>query len=130
MTLKFWRLVLIVALVVALSPPARAESLQTAGKQVAAGIIVLAAAIGVLITYLIVHQAHKKAAITGCISTGANGMRTVTDEKDRKTYTISGDPVGLKPGDRMTLEGKRKRSGKTLVFEARSVTKDLGVCTP
>jgi hypothetical protein len=43
---------------------------------------------------------------------------------------VSGDPVGVKPGERMTLEGKRKQSGKTLVFEAHSVTKDFGACQP
>ena len=129
MTLKLWRAVLIIVLSVAVAAPARAESIATAGKQIEVGIVVVSIAIGVLVTYLIVHHAHKKSAITGCITAGANGM-SVTDEKDKRTYTMSGDLVGVKPGDRMTLEGKRKQSGATLVFEARSVTKDFGACSP
>jgi hypothetical protein len=39
-------------------------------------------------------------------------------------------PVGVKPGDRMTLVGKRKQSGNTLVFETYSATKDFGACPP
>jgi len=130
MTLKLWRAVLVVVLAVALAAPARAESLQTAGEQVVAGIVVVSIAIGVLVTFLIVHYTHKKSAITGCVTAGANGTNTVTDEKDKRTYTISGDPVGIKPGDRMTLEGKRKQSGKMLVLEAHSLTKDFGACQP
>ncbi len=129
MTVNLWRAVLILVLSVALAAPARAESIQTAGDQVLAGVIVVAVAVGVLVTYLIVHQAHKRSVITGCVTSGANGM-SVTDEKDQRIYALSGAPVGVKPGGRMTLEGKRKRSGKTLVFEARSVTKDLGPCQP
>jgi hypothetical protein len=60
---------------------------------------------------------------------GATGL-SLTDEKDKRVYALSGDPVGVKPGDRMTLEGKRKQSGATLVFEAHSVTKDFGACLP
>jgi hypothetical protein len=55
---------------------------------------------------------------------------TVTDEKDKRIYTLAGDPVGVKPGDRMTFEGKRKKDDKSLVFEAKSVTKDFGSCQP
>ena len=129
MKLKLLRAVLIVVLSVALAAPARAESIQTAGRQVEVGIIVAPVAIAVVVTLLILHYKHKKSAITGCVTSGANGM-TVTDEKDRRIYTISGDPVGVKPGDRMTLEGKRKQSGQTFVFDAHSVTKDFGGCQP
>ena len=122
-----WRAVLIVVLSVALAVPTRAESLQTAGEQVITGVVVVSAAIGVLVTVLILHYKHKTSVITGCVTSAANGM-TLTDEKDKRMYILSGDPVGLKPGDRMTLEGKRKQSGQTPVFEARSVTKDFGAC--
>lgn len=129
MTLKLWRAVLIAVLSVALAAPARAESLQTAGRQVEVGIIVAPVAVAVVVTLLILHYKHKRGAITGCVTSGAIGM-SVTDEKDKRIYAVSGDPVGVKPGERMTLEGKRKQSGKTLVFEAHSVTKDFGACQP
>jgi hypothetical protein len=128
-TLTVWRAVLIVVLSMALTAPARAESLATAEKQVITGIVVVSIGVGVLITYLIVHYKHKKSTITGCVVSGANGL-SLTDEKDKRAYTVSGDPVGVKPGERMSLEGKRKESGKMLVFEAHSVTKDFGACQP
>jgi hypothetical protein len=124
-----WRAALVAVVSVALVMPARAESIGTAATQIITGIVVVSVAIGVLVTVLIIHYKHKKSTITGCVTTGANGI-TVADEKDKRTYAVSGDPVGIKPGDRMTLEGKRKESDKTPVFEARSVTKDFGACHP
>jgi hypothetical protein len=122
------RLILIAVLGVALAIPARAESLQAAGDQIVIGIVVVSAAIAVGVTLLILHQKHKKSSITGCVTSGANGM-SVMDERDKSIYALTGDPPGVKPGDRMTLEGRRRLgSGKTAVFEARSVIKDLGVC--
>jgi hypothetical protein len=133
MTLKFWRAVPIIVLIIvlsgALAVPARAESFQTLGRQIDVGIVVVSVAIGALVVFLIVHYSHKTSKITGCIRSGANGL-SVTDEKDKRLYALSGDPVGVKPGDRMTLAGKRKQSGQTFVFEAQSVTQDLGACQP
>ena len=129
MKIDLWRAALIVVLSVALAAPARAESFQSAARQVEVGIIVAPVAVAVVVTLLILHYKHKRGAITGCVTSGAIGM-SVTDEKDKRIYAVSGDPVGVKPGERMTLEGKRKQSGKTLVFEAHSVTKDFGACQP
>ena len=44
---------------------------------------------------------QKKRTITGCVTSGQNGM-TVTDEKDKQVYALSGDTTGIKPGDRVT----------------------------
>jgi hypothetical protein len=124
--------VLIVVLSVANATPARADSLQTAGDEIVIGIVAVTAAIAVLATVLILHYKSKKAAITGCVISGDDGM-TVTDEKDRRTYALSGNTTGIKPGDRMRLQGKAvkpKSPEKTLVWEAKEVTKDFGVCPP
>jgi len=128
----FWRGVLIVVLTLALATPARADGLQTAEDEIVIGIVVVTAAIVVLTTVLILHYKSKKTAITGCVISGDNGM-TVTDEKDRRTYALSGNTTGIKPGDRMRLQGKAvkpKSPEKTLVWEAKEVTKDFGVCPP
>ncbi len=124
-----WRAVLIAVVSVALTVPARAESLNTAGDQILAGIIVVSVAVGVVVTVLILHYKHKKVDITGCIISGQNGLR-MADEKDKQMYTVSGDPAGIKPGDRMTLEGNRKHRDNTLIFNAQRVIKDFGVCQP
>ena len=58
---------------------------------------------------------------------------TITDEKDKQPYALSGNTAGIKPGDRMRVQGKKvesKRANKTLVWEAKAVFKDFGVCQP
>jgi hypothetical protein len=58
---------------------------------------------------------------------------TVTDEKDKQIYALSGNTAGIKPGDRMELQGKKVKSkgaDKTIVWEAKAVAKDFGVCQP
>jgi hypothetical protein len=129
MPINIRRVVVIAVLSVVLTAPARAESIDTAGAQIVAGIVVVSAAVAVGVTLLIVHAKHKTGAITGCVMPEAGGM-SVTDEKDRRVYALSGDPAGIKSGDRMTLEGKRRADGKTAIFEARRVTKDFGACKP
>ena len=124
-----WRAVLIVAVSVALTVPARAESIETAGNQILAGIIVVSVAVGVVVTVLVLHYKHKKVAITGCVISVQTGF-SLTDEKDKRMYILSGDAVGIKPGDRITLEGNRKHRDNTLVFAAHRVVKDFGACQP
>jgi len=123
------RVALVAILILAIASHARAESLQAAGDQIVIGIVVVTAAVAVTVTLLILHQKHKKSSITGCVSSGAGGM-VVTDEKDKRIYSLAGDPPGAKPGDRMTLEGRRNQRGTTPVFEARSVIRDFGACQP
>jgi hypothetical protein len=126
---SLWRGVLIVVLCLALSAPARANtSLKTAATEIVIGIVAAAAVVTVLVVVLI-HKS-KKTAITGCVGSGENGM-TITDEKDRRIYALSGNTMGIKPGDKMKLKGKKvkaKGPDKTLVWEAKAVTKDFGVC--
>jgi hypothetical protein len=122
------RAVLIPVLCLTLATPSRAESLTTARNQLIAGIVVVGAAMAVF-AILVIHHKHKPTAITGCVRPGANGM-SLTDEKDKRTYALSGNPVGLKPGDRMTLVGRPKKSGEAPVFEAQRVVKDFGACQP
>jgi hypothetical protein len=127
---KLWRVVLIAVLSAALVRQARAETLTAAGDQIVIGIVVVSAAVAVGITLLVLHQKHKKSSITGCVGSSAGGMN-VTNEKDKRVYALAGNPPGVKPGDRMTLEGKSRNGGGTMpVFEARSVIKDLGACQP
>jgi hypothetical protein len=128
---SLWRGVLIIVLCVALAAPARANtSLKTAATEIVIGIVAVAAAATVLVVVLI-HKS-KKSAITGCVTPGENGL-TITDENDRQIYTLSGNTSGIKPGDRMKLQGKKvklKSTDKTHVWEVKTVAHDLGVCRP
>jgi hypothetical protein len=125
-----WRGIAIVALSVVLVTPARADKLQTEGEEIVIGIVAVAAAL-VVATVLIIHYS-KKRTITGCVSSGENAM-TLIDEKDKQTYALSGNTAGIKPGDRMRLQGKKvkpKDPDKTLVWEIREVKRDFGLCQP
>jgi hypothetical protein len=56
---------------------------------------------------------------------------SVTDEKDKRSYALSGNTTDIKPGDRMTLQGTKiqaKDAGKPQVSETRTISKDFGVC--
>lgn len=123
-----WSGILIVALIPGLAVTARADFTPVKTIIVVAS-TTLAAAIAVVLV-VSVHHRRKKIAITGCVLSGGEGM-TITDEEDRKTYVVSGDTTGVKPGDRMTLQGKKVKaegSGKTLEWKLNAVLKDLGAC--
>jgi hypothetical protein len=135
-----WCGVLTVALSVALATRSKAQGIGPApdGKQIVpkgaiVGAVVAAIAIVAVIVIVAVHYS-KKRTVTGCVNTGPNGM-TVTDEKDSKVYALSGNTVGITPGDRVKLHGKKIKSrgpGNTQQdrWEAGSVAKDFGVCQP
>ncbi|MGO4885139.1 MAG: hypothetical protein ACLP59_30600 [Bryobacteraceae bacterium] len=88
------------------------------------GVVVAAVAVAVVVIVLVTHRPQR---ITGCIHSGADGMG-VTDEKDKRSYALSGNTAGIKAGFRMTLEGKRKHAGQAPAFEIHKVGRDFGAC--
>jgi|HubBroStandDraft_1064217.scaffolds.fasta_scaffold114796_2 hypothetical protein len=127
---KLSRGVLIVALSLGLATPSRADNPEKVLITIAA--TTTAAAIAVVAAVATAHHRRKKIVITGCVMAGENGM-TITDEEDRNTYALSGNTAGIKPGDRVQLVGKKmkqKEADKTLVWDAKEVTRDFGVCQP
>ncbi len=135
MTPKYLSALLIIVLSFAICVPAEAQGSSGKIGGVGTGTIVgvIAGVVaGVAIVAIVVIHYSKKRTITGCVNSGANGM-TVTDEKDKQIYALSGNTTGIKPGERMKLQGRKvnpKGPDKTLVWEARDATKDLGVCQP
>ena len=126
---KFWRGILIatltLALTVVLPLPAQAANAETALIAITA--TTLAAAIAV-VTVATIHHGRRKIVITGCMVSVDKAI-TVIDEEDKKRYLLSGDVTGIRPGDRMSLEGKKaKGSDKALVWEVKAVIKDFGKC--
>ena len=82
------------------------------------------------VAYLIYHEKHKHPTITGCVTSGADGL-SLTNEKDRKVYVLSGDVVALKAGEQVALKGKKtKDSSGKLKFQVEKLTKDFGACHP
>jgi hypothetical protein len=130
---SLWRVVLIAVLSVALATPAHAQSTHIGPSTgTIVGAIVGVAAALVIVTVVVIHQSSKKRKITGCVNSGENGM-SLTDEKDKRIYALSGNTAGIKPGERVTLQGKKikpKGANNTFVWETKSVTKDFGACQP
>jgi F0F1-type ATP synthase alpha subunit len=133
-----WCGVLIVALSVALSSSAEA---QTGGKKIVsngtiAGVLIGAAAVVGIVAYVVIHESTKKRSITGCVIPAGGGM-SLTDEKDKRSYALSGNTADVKAGDRVTLQGKRikakdggKAIGKVVAWETKTISKDFGACQP
>ena len=124
----FWRGVLIVVLSMIVAKPAEAKGYPSGGAIVAA--IVGVASVIVIVAVVVIHQSTQKRTITGCVKSQANGM-SVIDDKDHRLYALSGNTTDVKPGDRMVLQGKKGKpadSGRTLVWETKQATRDLGVC--
>ena len=58
---------------------------------------------------------------------------SVTDEKDKRIYALSGNKADIKQGDRVTLQGKKaKPTGANAppAWEVSKETKDFGACQP
>jgi hypothetical protein len=126
-----WRGVLIVALCAVLAIPAHADQLGDDIRNAVIGIVAVSVAL-VVITVVIVHESRKKRTVTGCVTSGANGM-SVTDEKDKRIYALTGNTADIKTGDRVTLHGKKvnpKGANAPLAWDINKETKDFGACQP
>lgn len=110
------------------SVPAPADTLKTDAHELEAGIVGVAAAIGVGIGVGVYFALHP--TIKGCVSTGPNGLE-IRNEKDQAVYQLSGNTSTLKPGEVVSVRG-RKRSAKegssTSAFRVDKVKKTWGAC--
>ena len=96
-----------------------ASGAQVAGAAVAAG-----AVIGVVL-YLSLHRP----SITGCIRSADNAY-TITDQNGQLSYTVVNAATGLKPGERVKLQGKKKKDKSgNLTFRMKKIKHDYGPCT-
>ena len=96
------------------------------------GPILAVAAALVVVIIVVVHESTKKRTITGCVNSGETGM-SVMDEKDKRIYALSGNTTDIKPGDRVTLRGKKVNPNgatKPLTWKVNMETKDFGAYQP
>ena len=92
---------------------------QVAGAAVGAGTV-----IGVVL-YLSLHRP----SITGCIRSADNAY-TITDQHGQLSYTVVNAATGLKPGERVKLQGKKKKDKSgNLTFRMKKIKHDYGPCT-
>jgi hypothetical protein len=129
---RYLSAILILALGLILGTPAEAQS---GPKIVSTGTIVgaiVGIAVGITVIAVVAIHYSKKRTITGCVNSQGSSM-TVTDEKDKQVYALSGDTVGVTPGDRMRLEGKKinsKDPPNTFIWNVSKVKETFGVCRP
>jgi hypothetical protein len=119
-------------LVLSTSAAAQAPTKPIISTGTIVGVIVGAVAAVGVVTYLVIHESSKKRTITGCVNSRENGM-VVTDDNDKRLYALSGDTAGIKPGERVTLKGRKikpKDAGTPLLWETTRMAKNLGVCQP
>lgn len=93
------------------------------------GIVVGVVAAITVVVIVVVHESRKTRTITGCVSSGPTGM-ILTNEKHKHSYALSGNTAGVKPGERITVQGKKinPSAGKPLTWDTKAITSDLGVC--
>ena len=128
---SLWCGILIVTLSLALSPSAEAQDKIVSNGTIAGVIVGMVAAVAI-VAYVVVHESSKKRSITGCVIPSDHGM-SLTDEKDKHSYALSGNTGDIKPGDRLTLSGKKikpKDAGRPVVWETKTISKDFGACAP
>ena len=93
-----------------------------------AGAFVGAGAAVAVIVIVIYHETHKHHTLTGCVSSGTNGL-TLANEKDNKVYTLSGDSSSVKVSERVAIRGRKlKDAGSTPTFRVEKLEKDYGAC--
>ena len=133
MTSKYLSGVLVIALSFVLCMPAKADSgtIGGVGTGTIVGVVVGVVAVVAVVAIVVIHKTSGKRTITGCVKPAQNGM-TVNDENDQRVYTLSGDTAGVKPGERMTLQGRKIKpnAGNPPGWEITKVRTDYGVCQP
>jgi hypothetical protein len=137
MTRKYLSAVPIIILSIVLCIPAEAQGAAGGGLgqigpsngTIVGAVVGVVAAVAV-VAIVAIHYS-KKRTITGCVKPAQNGMN-VNDEKEKRVYALAGDTVGVKPGERMTFQGKKVKpnAGKPLGWEITKIRNDYGVCQP
>lgn len=120
---------LILFLCMAVATPARADKLSDDVAGIIAGIVVVTIGVTLGVAFVVVHYS-KKRTVTGCVVSAPGGM-SITDEGDKRIYTLSGNTTEIRPGNRMKLHGKKeklKSPDMHLLWDTTKVAQDFGVC--
>jgi hypothetical protein len=80
------------------------------------------------VTGVVLYLALHKTYITGCTQS-ANDASSMTDEQDKRNYTLVNEGSGLKAGERVKLQGKKKKDKQgNRSFRVTKIKHDYGPC--
>ena len=98
---------------------------RTPASWIGVGIVAIGAGIGICIYYA-AHHAHT---LIGCALSGPNGLE-LQSCGDPQTYALIGEVADIKPGDRVSVFGKKekKKVGASRQFLVEKLNKDYGAC--
>jgi hypothetical protein len=123
------RTVVAVALCLLLAIPSFPQGYGNIGPSKGQAIAIIAGAAAVVTGGgILIYYGTRKASIAGCVTSDQNGL-SLTNEKDKKRYVLSGGSVALQPGQQVVLKGKKKKdSGGKLTFQVQKLAKNYGEC--
>lgn len=110
--------------------PAQAKgmSIETAAGLIIGGVAITGVAIGIGIYYGVSHAGHS---LKGCAVSGPNGLE-LQNEGNQKTFLLVGVTTDVKPGNRVSLKGKKAKAAKGATgapsFLVEKLVKDYGAC--
>ena len=101
------------------------------GEVVAVGVAVGAVVVvGTVIVIYEVNDHHH--TIKGCATLTPDGIQVI-DERDKRTYTVTGVTADVKPGDRVKVHGNKEKQQKGSTaptdFVVQKINKNYGPCT-
>jgi hypothetical protein len=103
----------------------KADQLANDAKWIVAGIAVAGAAVGVGITYLVLHE---RGVVVGCIAE-SGGKRTLVGS-DKKVYSLLDTGASAPVGERAKLKGHKSGPASAPSFQVDKVLEDYGPCHP
>jgi len=100
------------------------------GEVVGVTVGVVAAVVVGTVVLIEVNKSHH--TIKGCVTSGPDGLE-VHNEKDNRTYALTGVTANVKPGDIIQVRGSKEKKEKDNAgnqdFKIAKMSRDYGPCT-
>jgi hypothetical protein len=99
------------------------------GEVVGAAVGIAAVIVVGTVVLVDVHKSHH--TIKGCVTNGPNGLE-VHNDKDNKTYGLTGVTANVRPGDVIQVHGSKEKNqkdaGGNQDFMVEKMSRDYGPC--
>ena len=127
------RFTLVAALIIAVLLACRPAEAQFTGpigpsNGEVVGILIAMIAVTAAITVGVVYAIRHQPSLRGCAISGPGGL-TLENESDHQSFSLNGETTGIKPGDRVKVQGKKQKANGTVRgFTVLKVKHDYGAC--